>query len=77
MTPICFRYKNKNMSDNKQYQFSEKLRIKAKKVLEEKAGHSLSMDSVDLCLDRLSQLGILFAKNVQEGRTKIDGYIPD
>lgn len=60
-----------------QYQFSEELRTKAKKVFEEKAGYSLTMDQVDLWLDRLGQLGMLFVKNVQEGRTRIDDIKED
>lgn len=55
-----------------QYQFSEELKIKAKKVFEEKAGRSLTMGEIDLYLDRLGRLGMLFVKNVDEGRTKID-----
>lgn len=58
--------------ENTRYQFSETLRIKAKKVFEEKAGYSLTMDQVDLYLDRLGSLGLLFVKNVEQGRTKID-----
>ncbi len=57
--------------DDKQYQFSEKLRTKAKKVFEKKAGHEIAMGQIDICLDRLSQLGMLFVKNVEERRTKI------
>ena len=60
-----------------QYQFSEQLRIKAKKIFEEKAGYPLTMDQVDLWLDRLGQLGMLFVRNVQEGRTKIDDIKED
>lgn len=77
---LCFWHKGDlflghNISktlENMPYQFSEELRIKAKKVFEEKAGYSLTMDQVDLWLDRLGQLGMLFVKNVEEGRIKID-----
>lgn len=58
--------------EDTQYQFSEELRIKAKKVLEEKSGHPFTMEQIDISLDRLSQLGMLFVKNVLENRTKID-----
>ena len=58
--------------EDTRYQFSEELRTKARKVFEEKAGYPLTMDQVDLWLDRLGQLGMLFVKNVKEGRTKID-----
>jgi|GEM_PF-2929267 hypothetical protein len=57
------------------YQFSEELRIKARKIFEEEAGHSISMEQVDMSLDRLNQLGMLFVKNVEQGNTKIDAEL--
>ena len=56
------------------YQFSEKLRLKSKIVFEKKAKRELTMGEVDLWLDRLASLGLLFVKNVMEGRTVIPGY---
>lgn len=51
--------------DDMPYQFSEELRTKAKKVFEEKAGRSPTMGEIDLYLDRLGSLGMLFVKNVK------------
>jgi len=47
---------------------------KAKTVFEEKYGRALSDDEIEIMLDRLSQLGMLFVKNVLEGRDKIKNY---
>lgn len=54
--------------------FSENLMRKAKTVFEEKYGHALSDDEIEIMLDRLSQLGMLFVKNVLEGRDKINNH---
>lgn len=51
--------------------FSENLIKKAKTVFEEKYGHALTDDEIEIMLDRLSQLGMLFVKNVLAGRDKI------
>ena len=51
--------------------YSEQLMKKAKDVFERKAKRSLSDGEIELWLDRLSQLGMLFVKNVVEGRTDI------
>lgn len=51
----------KNMEET-QYLYSKKLRIKAKRIFEERSGKKLSMGEVDMCLDRLGRLGFLFAK---------------
>lgn len=47
-----------------QYLFSKELRIKAKRIFEERSGKKLSMGEVDMSLERLSRLGLLFAKMV-------------
>lgn len=52
--------------EDTQYQFSEELRIKAKKIFEEKAGRSLTMGEIDIYLDRLGSLGMLFVKNIDQ-----------
>jgi len=44
--------------------FSENLIRKAKTVLEEKCGRALNDDEIEMMLDRLSQLGMLFVKNI-------------
>lgn len=54
--------------------FSEQLIKKARPVLEEKCGRALSDDEIEIMLDRLSQLGMLFVKNVLDNRTKIKDY---
>jgi hypothetical protein len=54
--------------------FSRQLMQKAKTVLEEKSGRVLSDDEIEMALDRLSQLGMLFVKNVLDNRTKIKNY---
>jgi len=51
--------------------FSENLMKKAKTVLEEKCGRVLTDDEIEIMLDRLGRLGMLFVKNVLEGRDKI------
>jgi len=51
--------------------FSQQLMQQAKVVLEEKSGRVLSDDEIEIMLDRLSQLGMLFVKNVLDNRTKI------
>lgn len=48
------------------------MRIKAKTVLEEKCRRVLTDDEIEIMLDRLGRLGMLFVKNVLEGRTKVD-----
>ena len=54
--------------------FSNNLMKKAKTVFEEKYGHALSDDEIEIMLDRLSQLGMLFVKNVLDNRIKIKNY---
>lgn len=54
--------------------FSQKLFEKAKTIFEKKSGRVLSDDEVEIMLDRLSQLGMLFVKNVLENRTNIKKY---
>ena len=54
--------------------FSQKLMQKAQVIFEKKCGRTLSEDEVEIMLDRLSELGILFAQNVLEGRTKIKNH---
>ena len=51
--------------------FSENLMKKAKAVLEEKCGRVLTDDEIEIMLDRLGRLGMLFVKNVLNNRTKI------
>lgn len=63
--------------EDMQYQFSEALRIKAKKVLEEKCGRTLNDGEIEIMLGRLGQLGMLFVKNVEQGRIKIDEKLED
>jgi hypothetical protein len=55
-------------------QFSEKLMCKAKTVLEEKCGRVLTDDEIEIMLDLLGRLGMLFVKNVLDNRTKIKNY---
>lgn len=55
-------------------QFSENLMKKAKPVLEEKCGRALTDDEIEIMLDRLGRLGMLFVKNVLDKRTKIKNY---
>ncbi|KKP95919.1 MAG: hypothetical protein US25_C0017G0008 [Candidatus Moranbacteria bacterium GW2011_GWE1_36_7] len=54
--------------------FSTQLMKKAKIVLEEKSGRVLSDDEIEIMLDRLSQLGMFFVKNVLDNKTKIKKY---
>lgn len=51
--------------------FSEKLMKKAKPILEEKCGRILTDAEIEIMLDRLGRLGMLFVKNVLDNRTKI------
>lgn len=55
-------------------QFSKKLMEKAKTVLEEKCGRALTDDEIEIMLDRLGRLGMLFVKNVLNNRIKIKNY---
>ena len=50
--------------------FSEKLLKKAKPILEEKCGRVLTDDEIEIMLDRLGRLGMLFVKNVLDNRIK-------
>lgn len=54
--------------------FSKNLMKKAKTVLEEKCGRVLTDDEIEIMLDRLGRLGMLFVKNVLDNRTKIKDY---
>jgi len=54
--------------------FSEKLMIKAKSILEKKCGRALTDDEIEIMLDRLGRLGMLFVKNVLDKRTKINDH---
>ncbi len=55
-------------------QFSEKLMKKAKIVLEEKCGRVLTDDEIEIMLDRLGRLGMLFVKSVLDNQIKIKDY---
>jgi len=54
--------------------FSKQLIRKAKVVLEEKSGRILADDEIEIILERLSQLGMLFVKNATNNKTKIKNY---
>lgn len=59
-----------------QYLFSKELRIKAKKIFEERSGKKLSMGEVDMSLERLSRLGLLFAKMVSRmSKEKLEKFL--
>ena len=51
-------------------QFSSQLMAKAKVVLEKRSGRVLSDDEIEIMLDRLSELGLLFVRNILEKNTK-------
>jgi hypothetical protein len=51
-------------------QFSKNLIQKAKIVLEKKSGRQLSDEEIEIILDRLSQLGMLFVKNILNNKNK-------
>jgi len=59
----------KNMKET-QYMFSEKLMAKGKRILEERSGLKLSMDEVEIHLERLSRFGLLFAKVMIQNEKK-------
>lgn len=47
---------------------------KAKIVLEEKCGRVLTDDEIEIMLDRLGRLGMLFVKSVLDNQIKIKDY---
>jgi hypothetical protein len=51
----------KNMEDTR-YQFSEELRMKAKKLFEKGAKRKLSMEEVDINMGKISQVMLLYGK---------------
>lgn len=48
--------------EDTRYQFSEELRIKAKKIFEKGAKRKLSMDEVDFNMDKICQVMLLYGK---------------
>jgi hypothetical protein len=51
--------------------FSEKLMQKAKRIFEERSGLKLTDDEVEIHLERLSRLGLLFAKVMIQNEEKL------
>ena len=59
----------KNMEDIPRI-FSKKLMAKGKRILEKRSGLKLSMDEVEIHLERLSRFGLLFAKVMIQNEKK-------
>lgn len=51
--------------------FSEQLMKKAKRIFEERSGLTLTDDEVEIHLERLSRLGLLFAKVMMQNDKKL------